>query len=610
MLYIPVLGRMSLGDYMRLIFAFFILIAEPVLRFIFWALPLRWLADFVRSKLTHEPPATIPFLASQVVDQRTEKHLLTLSTTEDFVSHWEFPFQTHYVTTKDGYILTLHRIPSSKAESKAAHSPTSHFQATQTSECETSPNESSNSGSTPLNNGNRTSNSGSINRTAYAPKPVVLLWHGFLMCSEVWVCTPDPKGSLALTLAEAGYDVWLGNTRGNKYSCKHRKLRPTDEEFWNFSMDQLALCDLPDSVDYILRLTGVPSLSYIGFSQGTAQCFSALSLNQQLNSQINLFLALAPATKPHGLENKTIDSLVHVSPEVIYLLFGRKALLSSALFWQSILTPSTFAWVIDFACHFLFGWKSDYMDSKPIVYRHLYSYSAVKIVVHWFQIMKTGRFQMYDDHPPMMPNAVEGYHVPRYPTSQIQTPIAIIYGGEDTLPDMDYIIKNIQAPKFVLKIQVIIPAVLGLLAEHSQIRADSSSQSSIAESFDSSSDTAVDEKNPLIRPKLRLHGYPTSSLADVPTVPWIALDEIRQMMHLGKQVVRYEGYESTLGRGSCISIQAVLESVARHMQEFPSDITRFVEIKPQGPAISTRLSQSHFTISDNLLYADCTESFE
>lgn len=39
-------------------------------------------------------------------------------------------------------------------------------------------------------------------------KPVVLLMHGFLMCSEVWVSTPDPVESLAFTLADAGYVIY------------------------------------------------------------------------------------------------------------------------------------------------------------------------------------------------------------------------------------------------------------------------------------------------------------------------------------------------------------------------------------------------------------------
>jgi lysosomal acid lipase/cholesteryl ester hydrolase len=111
-------------------------------------------------------------------------------------------------------------------------------------------------------------------------------------------------------------------------------------------MDQIASFDLPDAVDYILKVTGVPSLSYIGFSQGSAQGFAGLSLNSELNKKINLFIALAPATKPKGLENQTIHSFVNASPELIFLLFGRKALLSSCLFWQNVITPHTFSWFI------------------------------------------------------------------------------------------------------------------------------------------------------------------------------------------------------------------------------------------------------------------------
>ncbi|KAJ3063910.1 cholesterol esterase [Quaeritorhiza haematococci] len=263
------------------------------------------------------------------------------------------------------------------------------------------------------------------------------------MCSEVWVCRPGPALNLPFVLADAGYDVWLGNTRGNKYSCKHIKLKPSQEAFWDFSMDHLAIYDLPNSVDYILKVTGAPSLSYIGFSQGTAQGFSALSMSRKLNRKVNLFIALAPVLKPHGLENRVINTLVKSTPDIIYLLFGRKSLLSSCLFWQSILTPLTFASVIDTSMWVLFSWSSKTLLHKSIVYRHLYSYTAVKIVVHWFQIIRTKRFQMYDEAPSMLPNSTSAGHVvPKFPVKQIRTPVALFYGGKDTLPDMSVLFED------------------------------------------------------------------------------------------------------------------------------------------------------------------------
>lgn len=56
-----------------------------------------------------------------------------------------------------------------------------------------------------------------------------------------WVILMNWFGRLvaeaAFRLADLGYDVWLGNIRGNTYSRKHLNMNPASHEaYWKFSL--------------------------------------------------------------------------------------------------------------------------------------------------------------------------------------------------------------------------------------------------------------------------------------------------------------------------------------------------------------------------------------
>lgn len=324
--------------------------------------------------------------------------------------------EEHIVQTGDGFLLGLHRLAWKKGEE-----------------------------------GTR------INGLHGTPKKVVYMHHGLLMNSEVWVCITEKERCLPFALVEQGYDVWLGNNRGNKYSKKSTKHRPNSNAFWDFSMDEFAFHDIPDSIDYILKTTHQPSLSYIGFSQGTAQAFATLSIHPTLNEKVDVFVALAPAMAPSGLSNGVVDALVKASPEVIFLTFGRRMILSSATMWQQILYPPIFTRLIDMSLTFLFNWtgKNIAQHQKLAAYPHLYSFTSTKSVVHWFQIIRTKCFQMYDDdvQAPLSVASPERYYkVARFPTRNIRTPIVLVYGGSDSLVDIKVMLREL--PKHTIAKEV------------------------------------------------------------------------------------------------------------------------------------------------------------
>ena len=85
--------------------------------------------------------------------------------------------------------------------------------------------------------------------------PVVFLQHGIGDSSDAFLV--NKQNSVAFLLKNAGYDVWLGNSRGNKYSPSHETLNQSDPLYWSFSYQELGLYDKKAAVNEVISQTGV-----------------------------------------------------------------------------------------------------------------------------------------------------------------------------------------------------------------------------------------------------------------------------------------------------------------------------------------------------------------
>lgn len=101
----------------------------------------------------------------------------------------------------------------------------------------------------------------------------------------------------AYTLSNAGYDVWLGNARGTKFSKKHANITSNDDEYFEFSWDEIGSYDLPAIIDTVLAKTGQQSLHYVGHSQGTTSFFVMLSTFPSYNEKIRSFHGMSPVMR-------------------------------------------------------------------------------------------------------------------------------------------------------------------------------------------------------------------------------------------------------------------------------------------------------------------------
>lgn len=62
-------------------------------------------------------------------------------------------------------------------------------------------------------------------------RPVVLLAHGLIDSSDTWLVNGRNK-SLAYALHDAGYDVWMSNSRGNRYSQGRHVSEKNTKKIW------------------------------------------------------------------------------------------------------------------------------------------------------------------------------------------------------------------------------------------------------------------------------------------------------------------------------------------------------------------------------------------
>nr|XP_056706470.1 lipase member M-like [Euleptes europaea] len=313
--------------------------------------------------------------------------------TDELIKYRGYPSEEYEVVTDDGYILSINRIPF-----------------------------------------------GIKNQGNSIVKPVVFLQHGLLGDGSNWV-TNLANNSLGFVLADAGYDVWIGNSRGNIWSRRHQNMSVHQEEFWAFSFDEMAKYDLPAVLNFILQTTGQQQLYYIGYSQGAAIAFIAFSTMPELAQKIKMFFALAPVTRIKYARSPAVK-LLSLPRKLLRVMFGKKEFLPRNKLVKKIIVPlcsyRLFSGVCGNVFFLLGGYNTANMNmSRLNVYvARTPAGTSAHTMYHWSQIFHCGLFKGYDwGREAKNKEKHNQFTPPVYKIEDMNVPTAVWTGGQDLLSD-------------------------------------------------------------------------------------------------------------------------------------------------------------------------------
>ncbi|KAK2442547.1 triacylglycerol lipase [Trifolium repens] len=299
--------------------------------------------------------------------------------------------EEHTVTTEDGYILSLQRIPVGRSGKNAT-------------------------------------------------KPPVLLHHGLFCDAIIWLFN-SPEESLGFLLADNGFDVWLANGRGTRYSSTHTSLSPNDMAYWDWSWDELAGYDLPALVQYVYNQTG-QKMHYTGHSQGTLIAFAALSQGKfsDMWRSAALLSPIAHMTLiPSMLTRAAAD--LFLANDIYWLGIHEffpyenvaMKLLEGICNTLDLNCGQILPLITGPNCCINSSRTNFYLSYEP-------QNTATKNLIHFSQMIRTGKIAKYDYVNPLLNILHYGQLVPpTYDITKIPSefPIFFGYGGKDFLSDVE-----------------------------------------------------------------------------------------------------------------------------------------------------------------------------
>ena len=230
---------------------------------------------------------------------------------------------------------------------------------------------------------------------------VAYFQHG--LADTAWCFFQLDSKSLPFLLMKEGYDVWLGNSRGNNFSLKHKTKDPKkiNSGFFEFTIDDYVKYDLPATIKFIKSKTGGKKMSYIAHSQGSTIFFMLYMSNPSfVESSFNRFVSVGTVPNIAYATFKPIDLLDKIYG-ILKVLKPVQQMLN--LSDKQRLVVSNFCKTMPFVCQGFFEIGSCIKPTGRVNYKKIYNFlyyypgGASKLsLLQWSQIHKEKKLVYYN----------------------------------------------------------------------------------------------------------------------------------------------------------------------------------------------------------------------
>ncbi|EFN60340.1 Lipase 3 [Camponotus floridanus] len=292
------------------------------------------------------------------------------------------PVETHVITTEDGYLLTLHRIPG----------------------------------------GNDS-----------LPVP---LQHGFLSSSADWVILGRGK-ALGMISAELLKKPCCSSTGKESLPPGIRCNVNRYPSSVVITFHEMGIYDLPAMITFITNKKSQPLHTYIGHSMGAISFFIMASERPEIARMVQMMIGLSPAVFLNHMKSP-IQYFFPFRRElkiVAQLFFHDEFLRSDFLrFFLKIICDQNITG--EFCINLISIINGDDREQfnntlMPVILNHFPSGTSIKTLLHLIQTFESGKFRKYDHDRVKNLLIYNSMEPPDYNLSNTTVPIALFYANND-----------------------------------------------------------------------------------------------------------------------------------------------------------------------------------